>query len=106
MGRPSSPGSRSFRWTCRRLPRMKIAVIADTHDRLPPAVLKAISGAAEIWHLGDVVSPEVLERVRDLGPPVHLVRGNCDSQTEWPMTLSFEFGATSFHLIHIPPRDP
>ena len=85
---------------------MRIAVIADTHDRVPPAVLQAIAGAEEIWHLGDVVSPGILERIREIGPPVHVVRGNCDSQSEWPLTLTFELGELRFHLIHVPPRVP
>ncbi len=33
---------------------LRIAVIADTHDRLPDFVMQAIVEADEIWHLGDV----------------------------------------------------
>ena len=47
---------------------MLIAVIADTHDRLPERVCAAISGADEIWHLGDVCDETVLATVSRLGP--------------------------------------
>jgi predicted phosphodiesterase len=47
----------------------RIAVIADTHDRLPGHVVDAIRDADQIWHLGDVTSEEVIERLRGLGRP-------------------------------------
>jgi putative phosphoesterase len=85
---------------------MKIAVIADTHDRLPPALLPELSRADEIWHLGDVVAPSILEQIEARGRPVKVVRGNCDSETRWPMTLNYEAAGLRFELIHIPPGKP
>ena len=81
---------------------MRIAVISDTHDRVPGPVARLISGADEIWHLGDVCEPQILSAIRLLGPPVRVVRGNCDSSLEWPLTLDFELAGWSFHLEHIP----
>ena len=85
---------------------MRIAVIADTHDRLPSRVQDGIAGAEEIWHLGDVCSPLILKTIRQLGPPVKVVRGNCDDCSEWPEILDFEVEGFRTRLVHIPPRKP
>lgn len=85
---------------------MRIAVIADTHDRLPEAVCEAIEGADEIWHLGDICSEHILAGVEMIGPPVRHVRGNCDSDWEWPLTLDFEMEGWRIHLEHIPSPVP
>ena len=85
---------------------MRIAVIADTHDRLPAHVLEAIRDADEIWHLGDVTTRALLREVQQLGPPVRIVRGNCDSITDWPETAAFEIEGFSVLLVHIPPKRP
>ena len=83
---------------------MRIAVIADTHDRLPEHVRTAIAAADEIWHLGDVCDESVLAAVTELGPPLRVVRGNCDSCLDWPLGLEFELEGFRIHLVHIPPR--
>ena len=83
---------------------VRILVIADTHGHLPPNLEALASGADEIWHLGDVTAPSLLEGVRKVGPPVTIVRGNCDSNPEWPMTADLERNGVRFHLIHIPPK--
>ena len=82
---------------------LQIAVISDTHDRLPDSMMEAVRVADEIWHLGDVCETATLERIRALGPPVEVVRGNQDYQTEWPMSLELKRLDHSFHLLHIPP---
>lgn len=82
---------------------MRIAVIADTHDRLPGGVLEAIRVADAIWHLGDVTTPALLEEVRRLGPPVRVVRGNCDANPEWPMEENLTLAGFRIRLVHIPP---
>ena len=83
---------------------MRIAVIADTHDRLPSTVVAAITGADQIWHLGDVCAPETLAPLRAHGmPPLTIVRGNCDSSDDWPMTADLEVAGQRLRLIHIPP---
>jgi putative phosphoesterase len=75
---------------------MRIAVVSDTHDRLPAHVTAAITAADEIWHLGDLL--------QTLGPPIRVVRGNCDDYAAWPLTLDFELAGHRFHLEHIPSR--
>ena len=81
---------------------MRIAVISDTHDRYPPALPKRLGDADEIWHLGDVCAPETLVEFEQLGPPLFVVAGNCDSHP-WPLTLDLEREGRRFHLVHIPP---
>jgi len=85
---------------------MRIAVIADTHDCLPEKVCTAIAGADEIWHLGDVCSEAVLDRIRAIGPLVRWVRGNCDFEEAWPLRLNFELTGRRFHMEHIPTNKP
>ena len=82
---------------------MKIAVLADTHDKLPGHVLEAVRGAAEIWHLGDVTDPAIVARLHGTGRPVRVVRGNCDLFPGWPYALDFELAGWRIRLIHVPP---
>ena len=82
---------------------LKIFVLADTHDRLPANLEALADGADEIWHLGDVCDPAVLGMIETLGPPVTVVRGNCDSTVEWPLTLDLKRNGVRFRLVHIPP---
>ena len=85
---------------------MRIAVIADTHDRLPPRILAAIRGADEIWHLGDVCTSAIENELLATGIPLRLVRGNCDSNNDWPLTLDFTLEGFRIRLVHIPPITP
>jgi len=82
---------------------MRIAVLADTHDRMPATLPGKFASADEIWHLGDVCSPAILDALRTAGPPLRFVRGNCDPFDEWPLTLDFELEGFRIHLAHIPP---
>jgi uncharacterized protein len=83
---------------------MRIAVIADTHDRFPSDLPKRLAPADEIWHLGDVCEPDVLHAFEELGKPLHVVLGNNETHRLWPMSLNLERAGTRFHLVHIPPR--
>jgi putative phosphoesterase len=83
---------------------IRIAVIADTHDRYPPRLLEFLSHADEIWHLGDVCKPSLLEDFEQLKRPLRVVQGNNDTHPEWPLTLNLRRNGVRFHLVHIPPR--
>ena len=85
---------------------MRIAVLADTHDRLPEKVCALVAEADEIWHLGDVCAPVILDILQAVGPPVRVVRGNCDDCADWPLTLDLEREGFRIRLEHIPPRQP
>lgn len=85
---------------------MKIGVLSDTHDRLPESVVRALAGAEEIWHLGDVCLPGTLAGLKQIGVPLRVVRGNCDSGTFWPEQLDLRVEGMRVRLIHIPPKRP
>lgn len=82
---------------------MRIAVIADTHGRLPEPVIPALGEADEIWHLGDFCDATLLDEVRRIGPPVVAVRGNNDFGLDLPTSVTLERCGKRFFLIHIPP---
>ena len=83
---------------------MRIAVIADTHDRLPAHILAVIRTADEIWHLGDVCDPSIAAALAATRVPLRIIRGNCDNHPDWPLTLNFTLEGFHIRLIHIPPR--
>lgn len=82
---------------------LRIFVLADTHNRLPSNLAELARDAAEIWHLGDVCAESVLETLKAIGPAVTVVRGNCDSNFQWPLVLDLQRGGLRFRLTHIPP---
>ena len=79
---------------------LKIFVLADTHDKLPEKLELLAAGADEIWHLGDVCAPAILQTIENFGPPVTIVRGNCDSNPEWPITVNLKRNGVRFRLVH------
>lgn len=81
----------------------RIFVLADTHDRFPERVKEIARGADEIWHLGDVCAESILDELRTVGPKVTVVRGNCDSNFEWPLVVDLVRDGLKFRLQHIPP---
>ena len=85
---------------------LRIFVLADTHNRLPDSVSEMAKGADEIWHLGDVCAEAILDDLRAIGPRVIVVRGNCDSNFEWPLVLDLVRGRLKFRLQHVPPDRP
>ena len=84
----------------------RIFVLADTHNRLPERVSKIARGADEIWHLGDVCTEAILDALCAVGPRTTVVRGNCDSNFEWPLVLDLTRGGLKFRLQHVPPDQP
>jgi putative phosphoesterase len=82
---------------------LKIFVLADTHDKLPANLEPLAADADEIWHLGDVCDPTILQAIETFGPLVTVVRGNCDSNLDWPLTLDLNRNGIRFRLVHIPP---
>lgn len=95
-----APGIRQWVWAV-----MRIAVLSDTHDKLPEKVCMRIETADEIWHLGDVCAPVVISTLETIAP-VRVVLGNCDGEQPWPLTLSIKREGFRFHLQHIPTLSP
>ena len=85
---------------------MKIFVLADTHNKLPQAVVDLAAGADEIWHLGDVCAERILDELRVITSRITVVRGNCDSNFDWPLIVDLARGRKRFRLQHIPPERP
>ena len=82
---------------------LRIFVIADTHNKLPQSLSMLGEGADAVWHLGDVTSPTLLFEIEQFGPPVTIVRGNCESNIECTTPVDLTRNAKKFRLVHIPP---
>src|SRR5437660_12310254 len=85
---------------------LHIFVLADTHNRLPEGVREMAKDADEIWHLGDVCAETILDELRAIGPAVIGVRGNCDSNFEWPLVVDLVRDGLTFRLQHVPTDHP
>jgi putative phosphoesterase len=85
---------------------LRIFVLADTHNKLPQKIVDLARDADEIWHLGDVCAEWILSELRAIGPRVTLVRGNCDTDSEWPLVVDLTRSGVKFRLQHIPPERP
>ncbi|MFM8764432.1 MAG: metallophosphoesterase family protein [Spartobacteria bacterium] len=83
---------------------MRIAVISDTHGRLPEKILPSLAAADEIWHLGDFCNLSTLSACIGIGRPFYAVLGNNDFGLDLPLTLDLVRCGRTFHLIHILPR--
>jgi putative phosphoesterase len=80
-----------------------VGVISDTHGLLRPEAVEALRGSVHILHVGDVGTPEVLERLRNVAP-VTAVRGNVDHGA-WasglPQREVIEIDGVSMYMLHI-----
>src|SRR5258705_3133977 len=83
-----------------------VFVLADTQNRLQEIVMEMAKDADEIWHLGDVCAETILDELRAIGPRAIVVRGNCDSNFEWPLVLDLARGGLKFRMQHVPPDRP
>lgn len=84
-------------------PAIQIAVIADTHGKLPVSAAAQLGKADEIWHLGDFCDLATLNAIIGLGRPFYGILGNNDYGLALPSHLLLERCGKSFFLIHIPP---
>lgn len=85
---------------------VKIGLISDTHDTLPESLLSALSQVDEIWHLGDVCEPSIVDTLQTVGPPLQGVAGNCDRHRRWGSSLKLHRAGITFLLVHIPIEYP
>ena len=87
---------------------MLLAVISDTHlprgrRELPPACVERLRAADLILHAGDLSTPEVLDRLEALGPPVHAVYGNVDVpavRDRLPAERRVDAGQVRLGMVH------
>jgi putative phosphoesterase len=79
-----------------------VGVISDTHGLVREQALAALAGCELIIHAGDIGTPEVLERLREIAP-VRAVRGNNDRGV-WarslPLNDVIEIGPHHVYLLH------
>ena len=89
---------------------MQLAIISDTHmprgaRAIPAACLERCRAADAILHAGDLVDVSVLELLRSLGPPLHAISGNVDSEAVRrlvPARLELDLGGARIGMVHIP----
>jgi uncharacterized protein len=85
-----------------------VAVIADTHlprggRRMPTSCIEVMRSADLILHAGDIVTDEVLDELKALGPGVEAVHGNMDSvelREKLPAQKTIEVNGASLALVH------
>jgi uncharacterized protein len=85
-----------------------VAVISDTHlprgnRRIPDECVASMRASDLILHAGDFTSPEVLEALRALGPPVAAVHGNVDSEElhlSLPEARLLDAGGAKIAIVH------
>ena len=83
---------------------MIVGVLADTHipkraRDLPAQAYQQLEGVDAIIHAGDVLVPEVLERLRRLAP-VHAVLGNNDHGLELPLRRELTWDGVDVAIVH------
>jgi uncharacterized protein len=101
-----SSGFKTTRDVSTPLDMTTVFVLADTHNKLPQNVVDLAKDVDEIWHLGDVCAESILDELRAIGPRITVVRGNCDSNYEWPLVVDLLRGGLKFRLQHVPPERP
>src|SRR5262245_7875373 len=85
-----------------RVALVRVGLISDTHGLVRNEALEALTGCHHIIHAGDIVKPDILDRLRTLAP-VTAVRGNND-RGSWASSLPeydvIEFGKVSVYVRH------
>ena len=81
---------------------IRIGLISDTHGLVREEAVAVLKGCQHILHAGDIDTPEVIARLRQIAP-LTVVRGNND-RGSWardiPVYEVVEFGAVSVYLRH------
>jgi hypothetical protein len=83
-------------------------VISDTHlprgrRRLPAACVERIKAADLLLHAGDVATPEVLDEIAGIGPPLRAVHGNVDTaelRDRLPEALTVDADGARIAMVH------
>ena len=79
---------------------MIIGVISDTHGLLRPEAVERLRGSDYIIHAGDIGSPEIIPKLREIAP-VTAIRGNIDTQGWARMFAETEALKLAGKLIYI-----
>lgn len=81
----------------------KIGLLSDTHAYWDDRYLKYFADCDEIWHAGDIGSPEIIEKLR-AAKPLRAVFGNADGQEvrrECARNLRFTLEGVDVWITHI-----
>lgn len=79
---------------------MKIGILSDIHDNIGQldAALRRFQGLDQLWCLGDLCSPFIMDRLgRGFAGPIHVVFGNNDGDR---FRLTLKAGAYSQIQLH------
>ncbi len=82
---------------------MKILLLSDTHGYLDEAILRHVGWADEVWHAGDIGSPEVTDSISRIRPLI-AVYGNVDGtniRKEFPKDQKFSREGVQVWMTHI-----
>ncbi len=76
-----------------------VGLISDTHGTLRKEAIRALRDCDEIFHAGDVGSPDVAERLERVAP-LTVVAGNMDAVGSWPYEQRIEIAGHRILLVH------
>jgi uncharacterized protein len=82
---------------------MKIGIISDTHGFVHSRIISFFENMDEIWHAGDIGSPEVILKLLEIAP-VRAVHGNIDDykmRLQFPEFQEFTIGNLKILITHI-----
>ncbi len=82
---------------------IKIGILSDTHAFWDDKYLKYFEACDEIWHVGDIGSMEIIERLAQY-KPIRAVYGNIDGQDIrkiYPLINRFTVDNTEVLMKHI-----
>jgi predicted phosphodiesterase len=86
----------------------RIGLISDTHGTFDQTLKTFLKDVDEIWHAGDIGSPEVADQIAAF-KPLRAVYGNIDGgimRRTYREFLSFECEGVSVLMTHIPATTP
>lgn len=75
---------------------LRVGLISDTHGLIREEAMSALAGCAHIIHAGDIVKPEILDKLREVAP-LTAVRGNND-KGDWARSLP-EYEVVEFSQV-------
>ncbi|NJB82380.1 metallophosphoesterase family protein [Wenyingzhuangia aestuarii] len=82
---------------------MKILLLSDTHSYIDDAILKYVKQADEVWHVGDIGTITVTDKLKAL-KPLRAVYGNIDgteARAEFPLDNRFVVNGLDVWMTHI-----
>lgn len=86
----------------------RIGLLSDTHGRLDPRLKEHFAACDEIWHAGDIGSPEVTDELARW-KPLRAVYGNIDDTAmrhAFPEHQRFAIEGVNVWMTHIGGRPP